>query len=257
MIPQLVTQLKGLSREQNLMICRMTGPALNAAYPKLCLIKYKERKEKMKKVSLLGIMTSGVLLFGIVLVGLNKSYAHCDTLNGPVVKDAEIALEKGDVTPVLKWVKKDAEPEIRAAFNTALAERAKGKEAREKADMKFFENLVRVHRAGEGESFTGLKPADAVEPIIAEADKVLETGSVDTLTTEMSKLLTNEVKERFDRAFEKRKHKDESVEAGREYVEAYVEYVHYVEGIHTAISEKGAHHHKEAEQTKQEAHGMK
>lgn len=211
----------------------------------------------MKKINLFGIMLLGVLLFGVALVGLNKSYAHCDTLNGPVVKDAELALEKGDVTPVLKWVKKDAEPEIRAAFNTALAERAKGKEAREKADMKFFENLVRVHRAGEGESFTGLKPADAVEPIVAEADKALETGSVDTLAAEMAKHLANEVKERFDLAFGKRKHKDESVEAGREYVEAYVEYVHYVEGIHNAISEKGDHHHEEVEQGKQDAHGTK
>lgn len=211
----------------------------------------------MKKISLFEIMLSGVLLFGVALVGLNKLYAHCDTLNGPVVKDAELALEKGDVTPVLKWVKKDAEPEIRAAFNTALTVRAKGKEAREKADMKFFETLVRIHRAGEGDAFTGLKPADAVEPIVAEADKALETGSVDTLAAEMSKHLANEVKERFALAFEKRKHKDESVKAGREYVEAYVEYVHYVEGIHSAISEKGAHHHEEVEQTKQEAHNTK
>jgi hypothetical protein len=184
-------------------------------------------------------------------------YAHCDTLNGPVVKDAEAALEKGDVTPVLKWVKKEAEPEIRAAFNTALAERAKGKEAKEKADMKFFETLVRIHRTGEGASFTGLKPAGDVEPIVAEADKALETGSVDTLTTEMSKHLTNEIKERFDRAFEKRKHKDESVEAGREYVDAYVEYVHYVEGTHKAIAGKGAHHHEEVGEGDQEAHDTK
>jgi hypothetical protein len=199
----------------------------------------------MKKNSLIGIMTLAALLFGIALVGLNKSYAHCDTLNGPVVKDAQIALEKGDVTPVLKWVKKNAEPEIRAAFNTAISERAKGKEAKEKADMKFFETLVRIHRAGEGASFTGLKPADAIEPIIAEADRALETGSVDTLAAELSKHLTNDVKERFDLAFAKKKHKDESIEAGREYVEAYVEYVHYVEGIHKAIAEKDAHHHEE------------
>jgi hypothetical protein len=183
-----------------------------------------------------------VLLSCAILIGLNKSYAHCDTLNGPVVKDARIALEKGDVTPVLKWVKKDAEPEIRAAFNTAIAERAKGNETKEKADMKFFETLVRIHRAGEGASFTGLKPDDAIEPIIAEADKALETGSVGTLNAEISKHLNNEIKERFDRAVEKKKHKDENVEAGREFVEAYVEYVHYIEGIHTAISAKGAHH---------------
>jgi hypothetical protein len=196
----------------------------------------------MKKNGLLSVMVSAALLFGVVLVGLNKSYAHCDTLNGPVVKDARLALEKGDVTPVLKWVKKEAEPEIRAAFNTTIAERAKGNDTREKADMKFFETLVRIHRAGEGASFTGLKPADAIEPIIAEADKALETGSVDALNAEISKHLNNEIKERFDRALEKKKHKDESVEAGREFVEAYVEYVHFVERIHKAISEKGAHH---------------
>jgi len=33
----------------------------------------------------------------------NISGAHCDTLEGPVVKAAKVALEKGDVTPVLKW----------------------------------------------------------------------------------------------------------------------------------------------------------
>lgn len=203
----------------------------------------------MKKNILLGIVTLGILLF-VAMAGVNKLYAHCDTLNGPVVKDARIALEKGDVTPSLKWVKKEAEPEVRAAFNTAMTERAKGKEAQEKADMVFFETLVRIHRAGEGASFTGLKPADAIEPIIAEADKAIEANSVDSLTAEMSKHLTKEVKEKFDRVLEKRKHKDESVEAGREYVEAYVEYVHYVEGVYEAVSGKSAHHEEEAEEAK-------
>ena len=32
--------------------------------------------------------------------------AHCDTLDGPVVTTAKAALEKGDVTPLLKWVRK-------------------------------------------------------------------------------------------------------------------------------------------------------
>ncbi len=196
----------------------------------------------MKKNNSFVIMTLVALSIGIAFYGLNKSYAHCDTLNGPVVKDARLALEKGDVTPVLKWVKKDAEPEIRAVFNTAIAERAKGGEAKEKADMKFFETLVRVHRAGEGASFTGLKPADTVEPIVAQADKALETGSVDTLADEIAKQLTTEIKEKFNKALEKKKQKDTSVEAGREYVEAYIEYVHYIEGTHKAIAAKAAHH---------------
>ena len=39
-----------------------------------------------------------------------------------------------------------------------------------------------------------------------------------------------------------KKHKDESVEAGREYVEAYVAFVHYVEELHNMISGDGGHH---------------
>jgi len=213
--------------------------------------------EEMKKSSLVGIMTLGFLLFGVVFVGLNKAYAHCDTLNGPVVKDAQAALEKGDVTPVLKWVKKEAEPEIRAAFQRALVERAKSKEAKKKTDMKFFETLVRIHRAGEGASFTGLKPAGAVEPIVAEADKALETGSVDTLIGVMSKHLTNEVKERFNQALEKKKDVNESVDAGREYVKAYIEYVHYVEHVDKVVASKTGHHHEESEEGEQESHDAK
>ena len=45
---------------------------------------------------------------------------------------------------------------------------------------------------------------------------------------------------------EARKNKDKSVEAGREFVEAYVIYTHYVEGIHIAIMSAGGHGHAEA-----------
>lgn len=190
------------------------------------------------------------IILSVLLAGSisNYAFAHCDTMDGPVVKDTQIALEKGDVTPVLKWIKKDAEPEVREAFQAAITERIKGAEAKESADKKFFETLIRIHRAGEGADFAGLKPAGAVEPIVAEADKALESGSSSELTAKMTHHLTEGVKERFDRAVETRKHKDESVEAGREYVEAYVQYVHYVEGIHNAVAGKGGHH-EEAEES--------
>lgn len=184
------------------------------------------------------ILTLVVFIMGFSL----KVFAHCDTMDGPVVKDAQTALEKGDVTPVLKWIKKDAEQEVRPAFQTAVAERTKNPQNKEASDKKFFEMLIRIHRAGEGADFTGLKPAGAVEPIVAESDKALEIGSADTLTAKMAQHLTEGVKERLDRTVELKKHKDESVEAGRAYVEAYVEYVHYIEGIHTAVAGKGGHH---------------
>ncbi len=182
-------------------------------------------------------------ILAAALLPLPRALAHCDTMDGPVVLAAKAALARKDVTPVLKWIKPDAEPEIKAAFARTLAVRAQGKEAQELADQFFFETLVRIHRAGEGAPFTGLKPAGAdLSPAIEEADKALESGSVEKVV----KLVTDEaaagIRNRFAEAREKKEHVDHNVAAGREFVAAYVEYVHYVEGLHQAAQGAGAHH---------------
>jgi len=181
--------------------------------------------------------------------------AHCDTLAGPVVMDAKKALEKGDVTPVLKWVKKEHEGEIKEAFKKTLAARTQGKEAKELADMYFFETLVRIHRAGEGAPYTGLKPAEEIEPIIVETDKALESGSVDNLIKKVSDVVSAGIRERFVHVRDTKKHSDESVEAGREFVEAYVEYTHYVERLYLDAGAQGSHH-EESKKTGGEDHHM-
>lgn len=172
-----------------------------------------------------------------------RAFAHCDTMDGPVVLAAKAALEHKEVTAVLKWVKKDDEAQIKAAFAKTLAVRMKGPEARELADQFFFETLVRIHRAGEGAPFTGLKPAGTeLGPAIEGADKALASGSVDKVV----KLVTDEavagIRRRFAAAHEKQAHAEHNVEVGREYVAAYVEFVHYVEGLHQAAQAAGAHH---------------
>jgi len=191
------------------------------------------------------LVTAAFFLVGFCL-SITSALAHCDTTEGPVILDAKQALKKGDVTPVLKWVKKDKEDEIRAVFKKTLAVRAKGPEARELADTYFFETLVRLHRAGEGAPYDGLKRTP-VEPIVAMSDKALKTGSIDSLLKNINAEIREGVRQRFTETLERRKHADESVEAGREYVEAYVQYVHYVEGIHAAITSKGEHHGEPSE----------
>ena len=165
--------------------------------------------------------------------------AHCDSLDGPVVRDARLALHKGDPTPVLKWVKAEQEDDIRAAFKQTLTVRAGGTEAKALADRFFFETLVRIHRAGEGEGFTGLKTADDVDPGIAAADKALQSSSAEELTKELSASIDQGVLARFASVLERKKHSDDSVEAGRRYVAAYVDYIHFVESINR-IATQGA-----------------
>jgi hypothetical protein len=186
--------------------------------------------------------TSTVCCLAIALMIPIVVWAHCDTLDGPVVLSAKQALEKGEVTPVLKWVQKDDEGAVRAAFKETMLVRAKGKEAKELADRYFFETLVRIHRASEGEPYTGLKPAGAIDPAVKGADEALESGSAENLVKMLTDKVAAGARERFAAVFENKKHAEESVEAGRKFVQDYVEFTHYVERIYLDAGGKEVHH---------------
>lgn len=193
--------------------------------------------------SCVGMMVVVALCIGVGLIMPSLVAAHCDTLDGPVVTAARAALTRGDVTPVLRWVQPKYESEIRAAFERTLRVRAKGPEARELADMYFFETLVRLHRAGEGAPYEGLKPAGTdLGPAVAGADRALASGSVDSLVKLVTESVAEGIRHRFANAMAKKSHADESVEAGREFVEAYVEFVHYVERLHLDAVGRGLPH---------------
>jgi len=202
---------------------------------------------------LIRVLFPAIAAAGVLLLLSTSALAHCDTMDGPVVAAARAALEKGELTPALKWVKPEAEKELRAAFEKTLVVRAKGPEAKELADRWFFETLVRLHRAGEGAPFEGLKPAGAeVEPAVAAADQALETGKADRLVKELTETVAKGLRERFAKALAARKRAEESVEAGREYVAAYVEFVHYAERLHQDASTAAHHHEAAAEGAHQE-----
>jgi hypothetical protein len=195
-----------------------------------------KKPEKQTKIaSVLTVLTVFFLMAGNV-------YAHCDTLEGPVVETAKKALASGDVTPLLKWVAADDEQMIHTAFQKTLDVRKLGAQAQDLADMYFFETLVRIHRAGEGAPYTGLKPGAAVDPAVALADKALESGSVDKLVNILSDATAKGIRKRFHRALKAKKHADESVTAGRKFVESYVIFTHYVEGLHSMIKGASEHH---------------
>lgn len=185
---------------------------------------------------------AAIALLAAVLASPPPALAHCDTLDGPVVKDARAALEARDATPILKWVKAEKEAEVREAFQHALAVRALGPEAQTLADRFFFETLVRIHREGEGAPYTGLKPeGTAVDPAIAASDKALEAGGVDPLVGMITARAEQGLRERYARATEAKAHAGESVEKGRAFVAAYVDFMHYAERLLLSASTSPAH----------------
>lgn len=168
--------------------------------------------------------------------------AHCDTMDGPVVTDARRALERRELAPVLKWIREDQEDELRTVFARVLAVRGLGKEARELADRYFFETAVRLHRAAEGQPYTGLKPAGAEShPAVEAAEQALEHGDVQPLIHELQQRLAGAVQQRFDKACQTRARADRSVAEGRAHVAAYVDYVHFVRLLHDLTNPDAPH----------------
>jgi hypothetical protein len=174
------------------------------------------------------------MTLAVALVWAAPAQAHCDTLDGPVVSTARKALDAGNVNPVLAWVQKRDEAEIRTAFQRTMNVRKAGGEAKELADHYFFETLVRVHRAGEGAAYTGLKPAGIIEPPIAAADKAIETGRIQGLAKVISDRTEKGLHQHFEQVMAKKKFDPNDVEDARAYSRAYVEFVHYAERLYDA-----------------------
>lgn len=181
---------------------------------------------------------------------LLAAVGHCDTIDGPLVGLATQSLEDGNVNRVLPWVRPDDEGEIRHAFEHAQAVRTLGPEARSLADRHFLETLVRVHRAGEGAPFTGLKPAGLDHgPAVPAADRALAEKSFEKAES-LAAMIGHKVREglmaRFRTAVEAKDFDIDDVKAGREYVDAYVPYVHYAESVWKAASQDADADHHEA-----------
>ena len=176
--------------------------------------------------------------------------AHCDGMDGPVINDAERALASKDVFPVLKWVPEQHAGQIQAVFEMTLAVRGQSEDARTVADSHFFETLVRIHRGGEGEGFTGLKPAGSADPAFVATDRALAEGDIGPLAEEMAAAVRDAIEQRFAAAYEKRQVAEESVQQGREYVEAYVQLTHFVEAVEHLIAQGASPKHRQDEELK-------
>jgi hypothetical protein len=189
-----------------------------------------------------------LVVLGLLVFAPSRAIGHCDGMDGPVVKAAQKALEIGNVNLVLIWVRKADETEIRNAFAQTMQIRKLSPEAKALADRYFFETLVRLHRAGEGAPYTGLKPAGRnLGPAIPAADKALEARTPEPLVKLVSGATEKGLREHFQNAISRADFNKDDVEAGRAYVKAYVEFIHYAERTYEAATKPANGHYHEAE----------
>ena len=125
-----------------------------------------------------------IFIFGTLIITTmpGSGFPHCDTMDGPVVSDAKSALDRNNVNYVLKWVRNEDEKEITSAFNQVIKIRSLNNDAKILAEKYFYDVLVRIHRAGEGVSFSGVKPSGSqIDEKVKAADKSIEMGNLSPL----------------------------------------------------------------------------
>lgn len=182
------------------------------------------------------LLVSFICAFALVP---NLTLAHCDTMDGPVIIDAKKAIETKNPNYFLIWIQEKDEVRVLEEFRKTLEERSKNPERNEAIDTAFFENLVKIHREGEGAEYTGLKPAGSVtNPVIHLTDEAVGSGTSEKLETFLSDAIQAEVANRFQEVMDKKNYPTEDVQAGREYIASYVTFFHYLEGLHEKMTSK-------------------
>ncbi len=188
------------------------------------------------KFNLYGFMTALTIVFvaGVFMFSHTVS-AHCDSYDGPVIKDAQKALETQNPDLLLKWIHESQEAEVLTLFHKTSALKEGDGEIYNIVEQHFLETLVRLHRETEGAPYTGLKPAGTTKPIINLTDRAMLDGDIDGLIARINDKTAEIIREKHEKATLLHAVKDESVEQGRAYVEAYVDYTHSIEALHDLL----------------------
>lgn len=201
-------------------------------------------------MTLMKALTAFVVASSLIF-SMNAARAHCDSEDGPVARAVQKALETGNLNLVLPYAPASAEAELKATFAEARKVRILGADARKLADRLFLETAIRLHRAGEGATFTGVKPAGIdYGPMIAAAERALETGDLQTIKAVLLKEIDHILGERLAHVRELRKVSSEptnynQVAAARERISAELGFITFAEGLRQAVLGKTPAHHED------------
>lgn len=188
------------------------------------------------------IFVLSLILF-FSLLSIQLASAHCDSFDGPALLDAAKALETNNVDLIKKWIRTEDEAVVVPLFHKTYSLKNGDTTVYEIVRTHFYETLIRLHREMEGASFTGLKPAGTTAHITVMSDKALTSGDFKGLLAALNRHINGQLTEKYEKVAALYSVKDRSVEEGRAYVAAYVDYTHAVEAVHDILESDGSHKH--------------
>ncbi|HTI85496.1 MAG TPA: DUF6448 family protein [Alphaproteobacteria bacterium] len=193
----------------------------------------------------------GLLFLASLAVSPRMALAHCDSVDGPVAQAVAKALDTGNVNLVLPYAPQAAEAELKGAFGQARAVRVLGGEARALADRSFLETAVRLHRAGEGAVFTGVKPAGIdYGPMVPAAERAVATGDLRPVRAVLAETIEHSLGEKLAhvRALQsapKEPKSEAEVAAARERISAELGFITFAESVRQAVLGNMPLHHED------------
>jgi hypothetical protein len=194
---------------------------------------------------------AGFLLLASLVLTPRAALAHCDSVDGPVAQAVAKALDTGNVNLVLPFAPQAAEAELKGAFGQARTVRALGGEARALADRSFLETAIRLHRAGEGAAFTGVKPAGIdYGPMIAAAERAVATGDLHPVSAVLAETIEHSLGEKLAKvralqSASKEPKSEAEVAGARERISAELEFITFAESVRQAALGNMPLHHED------------
>lgn len=164
---------------------------------------------------------------------------YCDTMDGPIVTAAEIALEMENINYVLPFVKKEHETELKEAFEKSVIVRELSGEAAEIADYWFFETAVRLHMLGAGKPYSGIKQSGLnKEHIILKAQDAVENQDKTALEDLLLESLRDAIEKKYEITISKKDYDVNDTEAARNYLNSLFDLVEFSNEILKIIESK-------------------
>jgi len=161
---------------------------------------------------------------------------YMESMNGPLVKSAEKALEMEDIKFVLPYVSPHDEEELKDAFEKTLLVRELSGEAAELADYWFFETAVRLHCKGDDKSYYGLKSEGPEwSSILTKIEQAIDAENIDELIDFLLNYIKEDIKGRFEELISKKDYDPNDVEEAREYINARSEFIKFTNQFYNYV----------------------
>ncbi|MDD1764367.1 MAG: DUF6448 family protein [Methanobacteriaceae archaeon] len=158
---------------------------------------------------------------------------HSESMDGPVVNAAEMALDMENVNYILPYVPLEDEDELKEAFERTILVRELSADAAELADYWFFETAVRLHLSGRGKPYDGIKPAGYNRrPALTLAEEALYKENASDLIQFMVSFMKEDIQTRFEDTLSKKDYEIGDTESGRDYISSMQDFVRYLDKLY-------------------------